>query len=376
MKRILIINDLLDGGGVEKLMQDLVRAWHARYEITVLTEDYQEGFENIYPDNVRYITSKPKQTFKGSLFKKCVNKVYKKMYSRWFDIQTKEGNFDVILCMKDGWPMKNYSYLKAPLRYGWIHTDYKSYHYTYDIFGGLEQEKKVMQSYTGIVCVSQQVKRSIQDVLGDPGNLIVKYNPINAANILIKAEEPVVDIDLSADPGRVRFVCVGRLNYQKGYDMLLEACHMLELEGYSFDVWIIGGEEKWSDEHNRLYRTAKRLEIKSVKFLGKRKNPYKYMKYADWFLSTSIFEGYSLVSQEASILGIPLLLTQCSGVKELVGNDEYGLTMEPSVFGIYQGMRRVMESPELREYYKGKILERRQTITYTERLDSIEKLFQ
>lgn len=376
MKKMLIINDLLDGGGVEKLMQDFIRAWHTRYEITVLTENYQENFEHMYPADVRYMASTPEKTISGSPIRKCINKVYKRVYTGRFDAQMKEGRFDIILCMKEGWPMKNFSYLKAPLRYAWVHTDYSNYHYTYGVYGGTEPEKRVMQSYTGIICVSKQIEREIRNVIGDPGNLMVRYNPVDVSDILYKAEEPVVDVNTSVMPGRVRFVSVGRLNYQKGYDLLLEACHMLELEGYSFEVWIVGGEETWSDEHNRLYRTKKRLGIESVKFLGGRKNPYKYMKYADWFLSSSVFEGYSLVSQEAAVLGVPLLLTRCSGVDELLGDDEYGMTMEPSVLGIYQGMKKVMDCSELHEKYRERILERRKIISYEERISAIEELFE
>ena len=64
---------------------------------------------------------------------------------------------------------------------------------------------------------------SIKSVIGDPGNLVVKYNPIDIRNVLEKAKEPVVDVDSvdriskdTASKNKVRFVTVGRLNYQKG----------------------------------------------------------------------------------------------------------------------------------------------------------------
>lgn len=98
------------------------------------------------------------------------------------------------------------------------------------------------------------------------------------------------------------------------------------------------------------------------------------MKMADWLLSTSIFEGYSLVSQEAAILGTPLLLTDCSGVRELVGDNEYGLIMETSVKGIYEGMKKVLDDPSLHEHYKEQILERRKIIDREQRFKEIEEL--
>ena len=41
---ILITNDLVFGGGVEKLMYDLVMAWHEKYDITVMSYKYDDRF--------------------------------------------------------------------------------------------------------------------------------------------------------------------------------------------------------------------------------------------------------------------------------------------------------------------------------------------
>jgi glycosyltransferase involved in cell wall biosynthesis len=121
-------------------------------------------------------------------------------------------------------------------------------------------------------------------------------------------------------------------------------------------------------------RAKKRLNVKSVNFIGARSNPYKYMKMADWFLSTSIFEGFSFVSQEAALLDTPLLLTECSGVKELVGDSEYGMVIEPSVIGIYEGMKKVIDNPTYHEHYKAKIMERKRIIDQEKRFKEIEDL--
>ena len=373
MKRILIVNDLAYGGGVEKLLLDFVNAWHDKYELTVLLleqerRDFKQG---TYPDNVKVIIQD--QLLKeGNLLKQGYVKFVRHYKNKFIKDSLNNANYDLVIAMKDGWVSKYVTEVNIDTKIMWHHTDYNSYYYTWNIFGGPEHEFDYLKKYKYVVCVSSDVKKGIIDVVGDTGNLIVKYNPVTIGDILEKAEEPLVDIDII--PDKTYFTVVGRINYQKGYDLLLEAAHMLEADGYNFEVWVIGGTESWSDENDRLQRAQKRLGSSCVKFIGERKNPYKYMKAADWFLSTSLFEGFSYVSQEAAILGKPMLLTDCAGVRELLGDSEYGIVMEKSVLGIYQGMKKVLDNPELKDGYEKRIRERSRIITFDDRIAEIEKI--
>lgn len=374
-KKILIVNDLVVGGGVEKLMYDLVMHWHDKYDITIMTSEYCKNFRELYPEDVHYLCSSIKKGYNKNIVERVYTKFKSKFYKLFFEQSFATKKFDVIIAIKDGWVMEKVAKMKnAPVKYAWVHTDYKSFYYTKEIFKSAEAERQCMKSFKNVVCVANTIKDSIIDVIGDPGNLIVKYNPIDVDAIKKRALEPVDDIDVSKVEDVTRFVTVGRLNYQKGYDLLLEACYMLEKENLKFEVWIVGDEEQWGDEHKRLYRTKDRLNLQSVKFLGGRKNPYKYMACGDWFLSSSIFEGFSLVSQEAAVLDIPQILTDCSGVRELLGDSEYGIVVGKSVLDIYEGMKRIIQNPDLHDHYKEKIIERKGVINFKERIDSIEDL--
>ena len=373
MKKVLIVNDLIKGGGVEKLLYDFVYRWHDKYDITVMSLYKEQDFYEIYPENVHYLykTAYPyyKRILGFSYMKYMAKRTFCKI--RYTYLQ-KHNDFDVIIALKDGDVTKFVADFKASKKFSWYHTDYNNYYYSEYLYGSAENEFNVLRSYDNVVCVSQDIKDSLIDVLGDTGNYVVKYNPLNNEKIEYDGNEPVIDV--KKVDGRPLFCVVGRINYQKGYDLLLEAAHMLELDGYDFDVICVGGQENWGDEYNRVMRAAKRLNIKNVRFLGIRSNPYKYMKMADWLLSTSIFEGYSLVSQEAALLETPLILTECSGVRELLGDSEYGIVMEPSVVGIYNGMKKVLDDPELQKHYKEKIIERKKIIDQDQRFKEIEDM--
>lgn len=373
MKRILMVNDLAYGGGVEKLLTDFVYAWHDKYDITVLLLDVgKKDFKQAtYPENVKVIFQ-DQLLEDGNILRKESVRFVRHFRNKSIKKSLTNADYDLVIAMKDGWVSKYVADVAVEPKIMWHHTDYSSYYYTTGIFGGPEAEFDYLKRYKYIVCVSEDVKKGIIDVLGDTGNLIVKYNPLKADDIIEKASETVVDV--VKEEGKTYFTVVGRINYQKGYDILLEAAHMLELEDYNFEVWVVGQKEDWGEEYANIERSLKRLGIKSVKFLGGRKNPYKYMKQADWVLSTSLFEGFSYVSQEAALLDKPMLLTDCGGVKELLGDNEYGIVMDKSVIGVYQGMKKVLDNPELKEFYTNKISERKSIITFESRMAEIEKI--
>lgn len=373
MKRILLVNDLAQGGGVEKLLMDFVNAWHDKYELTVLLLDVDKKKFNkaTYPGNVQVICQ-DQLLEDGNVLSQSYVRFVRHFKNKSIKKHLSNSLYDMIIAMKDGWVAKYVADVNVEPKIMWHHTDYNSYYYTTDIFGGPQAEFDQLKKFKYIVCVSEDVKKGIIDVLGDTGNLIVKYNPLHVEDIVEKSKEVVVDVE--KEPNKTYFTVVGRINYQKGYDLLLEAVHMLELDGYEFGVWVVGGIESWSEEHQKLERAVKRLGIKSVNFLGGRNNPYKYMRECDWVLSTSLFEGFSYVSQEAALLDKPMLLTDCGGVRELLGNNEYGIVMEKSVIGVYTGMKKVLDNPALRDEFTKKISKRKSIINFESRMAEIEKI--
>ena len=55
-------------------------------------------------------------------------------------------------------------------------------------------------------------------------------------------------------------------------------------------------------------------------------NPYKYMRSANVFVLSSIYEGFSVVIAEALSVGIPVVSTDCpSGPSEILEDGKYGL---------------------------------------------------
>jgi glycosyltransferase involved in cell wall biosynthesis len=94
-----------------------------------------------------------------------------------------------------------------------------------------------------------------------------------------------------------------------------------------------------------------------VKLHGFVKNPYPLMKSSDVFVMSSVSEALPTVLCEAMILGVPALVTNCSGCRGLVENGEYGLMADQDDQDYADKMMLLMEESQLREHYAKKSLE-------------------
>jgi glycosyltransferase involved in cell wall biosynthesis len=79
---------------------------------------------------------------------------------------------------------------------------------------------------------------------------------------------------------------------------------------------------------------------------------------------------------ESLILGKSVVTTPCSGMDELLGDNEFGLITEDSVEGIYQGMKRMLENPELRAHYAQKAAIRGRDFSKEELVKQTEQFFE
>lgn len=110
--------------------------------------------------------------------------------------------------------------------------------------------------------------------------------------------------DISFDKTRVNLVTVGRLCYQKGFDLLLTVFAGACGKRTDLELWILGEGES----RKKLEAMSVALGIeKKVHFVGASSNPYAYMAQADCLVLASRYEGQGMVLWEALAVGIPVL---------------------------------------------------------------------
>ena len=150
---------------------------------------------------------------------------------------------------------------------------------------------------------SHEMSRGLQNRLAlEPARMRVIQNPIDVEKVRLLSAEP-----LPERPQRPFIVTVGRLEYQKGHDILLRA-FAASTGARAHDLVILGRGSLAAD----LKRQAASLGIGDrVRFPGFDANPWSWIAKADLFVLPSRWEGFPSVVAETLTCGIPALVTSC-----------------------------------------------------------------
>jgi colanic acid/amylovoran biosynthesis glycosyltransferase len=146
---------------------------------------------------------------------------------------------------------------------------------------------------------------------------------IDARRLAPDAAASVARIDSRANP-RVKIINVGRLVWQKGQGMLLDAAALLVARGVPFELHIIGDGEL----HAPLVAQAARLGLgQVVTFHGAlpRAQVLGAMEQADILAFSSVSEGFGIVLLEGMLCGLAIVATDIMGVAEIIRDGETGL---------------------------------------------------
>ena len=152
--------------------------------------------------------------------------------------------------------------------------------------------------------------------------IVTIYNPIESAKIKqLSCNNSFSNIDYNTKKGPF-LISVGRLEWQKGFDILIKAMSSVKLKYPDFVLTIYGeGKEKES-----LQKLIFKNGLKNnISLQGYNKNPYYDISKSNLFLIPSRYEGFSNSIIESIALGTPVVATDCpSGVREIIKNGENG----------------------------------------------------
>ncbi len=168
-----------------------------------------------------------------------------------------------------------------------------------------------------IICPSQGIKKEIvTDFSINPNKIIIIHPLINLGQIKQYSRRRLNQYEISRFKKKTIVINIGRLDNQKNQTVLINAFARVVVHHPQAILLIIGDGEK----KTLLRQQIKQLHLnKRVFLLGKKNNPFPYLRRARLFVFTSKYEGYATVLIEALYCRIPIISIDCPyGPREIL----------------------------------------------------------
>jgi glycosyltransferase involved in cell wall biosynthesis len=147
----------------------------------------------------------------------------------------------------------------------------------------------------------------------------------------------------------VRLGIAGRLNSEKGHDLLLRSFKRLRHKFPNISLKIAGD----GPLREELEQLTQELDLaEHVFFLGYQKDMVEFLRNIDMFVLSSHYEGFGLVLVEAMAAGLPVVATNVGGVGEVVVDGKTGVVVPSGQEDeLVMGMEYILDHPNLAYEY-------------------------
>ena len=217
--------------------------------------------------------------------------------------------------------------VKAKKKICWIHTDYTR------IDVNAELELPIWASYDHVISISPDVTRTFLQVFPSLKDKIVEMENILSTEFVRKrAEEFDASAELAGDG--LKILSVGRFCEAKNYDNVPDICRRIRERGINLRWFLIG----YGDDSLIRQRIQEAGMEEYVTILGKRSNPYPYIKACDIYTQPSRYEGKSVTVREAQMLCKPVVVTDYPTAKSQIKHGTDGVIVPMDNEGCAKGM--------------------------------------
>lgn len=208
-------------------------------------------------------------------------------------------------------------WVRAKKKVAFLHIDYEKAGYTQEL------DRDCWRSFDRIFAVSPDAAEKFRGIYPEyREKTAVFYNIVDQEEIRRRAREPG---GFSDGYTGLRILTVGRLTYQKGFDITIEAMKRLKDAGRPVR-WYVLGE---GAQRRNLERRIAALGLKEdFLLLGAVENPYPYLAQADLYVHAVRLEGQGIAVWEAQTLGRPVIVSDYCGSREQIEDGRCGISCE------------------------------------------------
>ncbi|WP_346867984.1 MULTISPECIES: glycosyltransferase [unclassified Clostridium] len=368
-KSILFVIDSLHCAGAEKSITTLLNLLdYSKYEVDLQLLGYGGALEGILRKEVNLLPPleytrftnlsikkaifKSVTNFKIGMLKSRVSFSYKLRTASFSNtekarifwqcaskaIQSSKKYYDIAISYAQGVPTFYVAdKVKANKKYTWVNVSYKLQGIEHDF------QKKYYDIFDNIVAVSESTREIFSENYPEYKNKIKVILDINDYSIIkrMAASGESFEDEFKG----LRILTIGRLAYQKGYDIAVEACRMLKDKNIDFRWYVLG--TGYQEEEIKTWIKDMKLQENFI-LLGVKSNPYPFIRDCDIYVQTSKFEGFGLAIAEARMLNKPVVTTRFDAVYNQMVHRKNGLVVDMNSQGIYDGILQIINDDELR----------------------------
>ena len=249
--------------------------------------------------------------------------------------------------------------VKAKKKICWIHTDYTC------IDVNTELELPVWASYDHVISISPDVTKTFLQKFPSLKDRIVEMENILSTEFVRKrADEFDASAELKGDG--VKILSVGRFCEAKNYDNVPDICRRIREQGINLRWFLIG----YGDDSLIRQRIHEVGMGDYVIILGKRTNPYSYIKACDIYAQPSRYEGKSVTVREAQMLCKPVVITDYPTAKSQIKHGVDGVIVPMDNENCANGIAYFIQNKQLQQ----QIVDYLKTYDYGN-MNEIEKLY-
>lgn len=356
--RILIVNNNMYIGGVQKALLNLLWEIHDSNDVTLLLL-YQGGeLLDRIPSDIRVLEASAPIRYWGMSGRDAKDRGELVARSVWAAIARLAGRgvgFRLAACMQpkiegydiaisflhSGNPKAFYGgcaefvlqCVDAPRKICFLHNDFRQ------IQAVSAYNNKIYRSFDCIAACSYGCREAFCKAMpGLADKTAIVHNCLGYKEVrrLASMEQVLLEHDC------LNIVTVARLGREKGVLRALRVISELVREGYSLRYYVVGMGPEFDEDQ----KAAVDLGLEgTVRFLGQQSNPYPLMAACDLLLIPSYAEAAPLVIGESACLGTPILSTRTSSATEMIRDTGYGWVCDNSDEGLFLDLAALVRNP-------------------------------
>lgn len=393
MKKIIIVSHAMEIGGAERALLGLLNSFdYSNYEVDLFLMRQEGELFKFIPKEVNLLSINQARylavPMKPLLFEHATKMLYGRLKAKYLARKRvnklglkKENQVELTYSHKYTWkyiddinPDITYdlaiSFLtphyicmnrvKAKKKIAWIHTDYS----TIDI--DVETELGMWGGYDYIASISENVTETFLKKFPTLQDKIIRIDNIVTSNMVESQADEEIDIEFEQE-GYLKLLSIGRFSYQKNFDNVPEICKFILKSGLNVKWYLLGfgGDEQLIRDNIEKCGMQEKVII-----LGKKDNPYPYIKNCDIYVQPSRYEGKAVTVREAQILQKPVIITDYATAHSQIEDGYDGIIVPLDNKECAKGIERVIRDSDL----QNKLIENMKKTHYSNECE-VEKIY-